>query len=197
MSLRCPFNTVLISSVCYYPCQGGFEPQFEDPTVCVRTGLPPTGFTKVGDSNSQILKGVCAPPVSGACPDITCSINSNQCLRICPPNYTDAGQTCIKFNINRLTAQPECPNLYYLPLGGNTCVFTPWGITLNVLFIGSVCALVYQFLYSRFGIGNSSALNNINAYLRKTNGMPSFNPKTVAITLFFLLLLAALFLTQG
>jgi hypothetical protein len=157
----------------------------------------PTGFTKIGDSNSQILKGVCSAPVLGACPDVTCSLNGARCLRICPPNYTDAGQSCIKFNINRLTAQPMCPNLYYLPSGSFSCVLTPWGITLYVLFIISICALVYQFSYSAFGIGNSAALNSINAYLRKTNGISSFNPKILIVTLLFLLLLCAIFLTQG
>jgi len=197
MSLRCPFNTVLISSTCYYPCQGGYEPRSEDPTVCVSTALPPTGFTKIGTSNSQILKGVCAPPVSGTCPDITCSVNANQCLRICPVNYTDGGLMCIKYNINRLTAQPECPNLYYLPYGGNTCVLTPWGITLYVLFIGSICTLIYQFLYTSFGFGNSAALNSINAHLRKAHGVTSFDPKLLLLTILFIFLLGALFLTQG
>jgi hypothetical protein len=104
---------------------------------------------------------------------------------------------CIKFNINRLTAQPECPNLYYLPYGGNTCVLTPWGITLNVLFIGSVCALIYQFCYSSFGLGNSATLNSINSYLQKTNGVTSFDPKLLLVSLLFIFLLGALFLTQG
>jgi hypothetical protein len=157
----------------------------------------PTGFTKVGNSNSQLLKGVCSAPVLGACADVTCSLNGAQCLKTCPPNYTDGGLTCIKFNINRLFAQPECPNLYYLPNGSYTCILTPWGITLYVLFIGSICALIYQFSYTAFGIGNSSTLNSIHAYLRKSNGVSSFNPKILIVTLLFLLLLGAIFLTQG
>ena len=197
MSLRCPFNTVLINNTCYYNCQGGFEPQFEDPTVCVRSDAPPTGFTKVGQSNSQILKGVCSAPNGGLCPDPTCSLRSNQCLRNCPPNYTDGGLTCIKFNINRQFAQPECPNLYYLPNGSYSCILSPWGITLYVLFIACLAALLYQFTFTGFGLGNSATLNKIHGYLRRNSGLSSANPQTFIITLLFLLLIIALVLIQG
>jgi hypothetical protein len=198
MSRRCPPDTVLVDNVCFYDCQGGYEPDLQDPFNCVQiTPDAPLGFTKVPNSNSVISKPPPIAPTNNICPLGFIEWVYSQCYLKCPSNYAEGGTTCIKIAEDREYTNPSCPNLYYLPTNGTQCLLSPWGITLYVLFIVAVGALVFQLTKTTFGIGNSSTLNRIQAYLRKQNGLSSVQPKTLLSTLILILVIIAVIFVQG
>jgi len=193
---RCPVDTTLQDLVCFYDCQGTYEPDLEDPYQCVRIGGAPLGFVPKPGSNSIIYKNEPTPTEGGCEPGFTEWVNG-LCYINCPAQYADAGTYCVKLSTDREYTQSSCPALYYAPNGSIDCILTPWGITLYVLLFGVASIMVYQYSRSAFGWGNSHALNQVQAYLRKQHGVSVVSAKTIiTTTLFFILILAVIF-SQG
>jgi hypothetical protein len=195
-SRRCPADTTLENNVCFYDCQGTYEPDLEDPYQCVKIGGAPLGFVAQPGSNSVITKNEPTPTEGGCAAGFTEWVNG-LCYINCPPLYADAGTYCVKLSMSRDFTPSTCPSLYYAPNGSANCVLTPWGITLYVLLFSVGALMVYQFSRTAFGWGNSHTLNQVQAYLRKQHGVSTVSAKTIVTTVLFFILLLAVIFTQG